>query len=193
MREEQTEIGPRIRSDDEPNEPMIAFWLVPRFEEKELFGALIKNLAARFEAPVFEPHVTLFGDRIEKDGALQTLQGIAEDTAPLQLKVERIGVAGVYTKTLFVQFRPSVEAGALAARIRAALHGESSYRFDPHLSLLYKDMPLPAKAQLASEIEIPLPRVTFDLLKVIRCPAQIHQREDVEAWQTIGERPLAGR
>lgn len=175
------------------DETMLAFWLVPRFEEKEFFANLIKTLATRFDAPVFEPHVTLFGEKVEEKRALRTLQEVAENTAPLQMQLEWLGVSAVYTKTLFAQFRPSVDATALAEKIRAASKEESSYRFDPHLSLLYQDMPLSAKGQLASEIEIPFHCVTFDLLKVIRCPAQIYRREDVEAWRTLGEQSLATR
>jgi hypothetical protein len=67
---------------------------------------------------------------------------------------------------------------------------DSNYEFNPHLSLLYKEMPQDQKAAAASTVELPCERVAFDGLKAIVTPARIETREEVEAWRTIGERRL---
>lgn len=70
------------------------------------------------------------------------------------------------------------------------MHGSRDYEFDPHLSLIYKDLPESTRATLAAATTVPSMRVTFDRLRVIRCPDRITTRADVEAWQTLGERFL---
>lgn len=169
---------------------MIAFWLMPAREEKAFFAGLIAQLGARFDAPVFEPHVTLFGGAIDQESALERLKGTAAASSACQLEIDQISISEAYTKTLFVQFRASPGASSLSAALSSEC---GDYHFDPHLSLLYKDMGLAMKEHLAREIQPPFERVSFDALKVITCPAEIRRRKDVEAWRTLCEQRLQAR
>ena len=87
-----------------PNE-MTAFWLMPAREERDYFASLIADLARRFDAPVFEPHVTLFGGQIAEAAAIDVLQQSAA-RAPIELEVERIEFSEKFTKTVFVPISP---------------------------------------------------------------------------------------
>jgi hypothetical protein len=53
-----------------------AFWLMPAAREREFFSGVIAELAARFDAPVFEPHVTLFGGEADERQVTATLDKI---------------------------------------------------------------------------------------------------------------------
>ena len=106
------------------------------------------------------------------------------------MEVERVAVSEEFTKTVFVQFRPSVEASRMSAAFGAAVGGNAGYHFNPHLSLIYKDMAESEKEELARSVDLPFKSVTFDSLQVIACPAEIRQRSDVEAWRKLGERTL---
>ncbi len=107
--------------------------------------------------------------------------------------MERVAFSSEFTKTLFVQFRPSTEAAALSAAISRAAGSRGGYAFDPHLSLLYRSMERAAQEELADTIQLPERAVLFTSLSVVACPPQIARREDVEAWRTLGERPLTGK
>ena len=172
-----------------PSNEIIAFWLMPARAERDFFAALIRKLATRFDAPTFEPHVTLFGGAVEKERALHVLELCCAHPR-IELEVDGIRFSDQYTKTLYVQFRASTEALALSDLIKGAAKIASDYQFNPHLSLLYKEMPREQKAKLASETALPFSRVTFDSLRVISTPVPIKRREEVEAWRTLGNRRL---
>ena len=109
----------------------------------------------------------------------------------ITLEVEGIACSDAYTKTVFVQFRPSPAASRISDHIAERLRSDTSYHFDPHLSLIYKHMNADERETLRREITLPFETVTFDLLRVVECPVPIAQREDVEAWHTLAERWLA--
>jgi 2'-5' RNA ligase len=171
---------------------MVAFWLMPARAERDRFTSVIAELAARYDAPVFEPHVTLIGGKLDEQKAADVLQRCTF-SEPIELEIAGVETSEKYTKTLFVQFRPSPLASELSDAITAAANITSDYEFNPHLSLLYKEMREVEKAAAASRIELPFDRVTFDGLKAIVTPAEITSRKEVEAWRTIGERRCGGR
>jgi 2'-5' RNA ligase len=170
----------------------LAFWLMPAGEAKSFFASLVDDLARRLDAPAFEPHVTLQGGEIEEQRAVRLLENVATSSAPLPLQISGIEFSEKYTKTLYVQFRPSADASAMSNSIAEALGSDSGYKFDPHLSLLYKAMPEAQKEEIAREITIPFQQVRFDAVALVSVPASIEGPEDVHAWRTIAERPLAG-
>ena len=171
---------------------IITFWLMPAAPAGQFFTTLIGDLAARAGAPVFEPHVTLSAGKIDAATALRVLPQMQQQCEPLELEIERIDSSAEFTKTLFVQFRPSPAASALSLAIANAVGGGEEYEFDPHLSLLYKEMPPRDKDALAHEIVLPFSSAVFDRVKVVAMTAPITTREQVEAWRPLGEGDLTG-
>ena len=172
-----------------PNE-IVAFWLMPAAAEREFFDGVIADLARRFDAPVFEPHVTLFAGKMEEAAAVKLMQHFKVRES-VQLQIDEIEASEKFTKTLFVQFEQAASATALARSIKNGARTDGDYRFNPHLSLLYADVSDEVKAELATSITIPFHHVTFDSLKVIVTPARIRTRAEVESWRTIGQQALA--
>ena len=82
---------------------MVAFWLSPAAGPREFFLGLIKDLAQRFQAPVFEPHVTLCGGEMPEERALEILRNLCI-REPIELEITGVEHSEKYTKTLFVQF-----------------------------------------------------------------------------------------
>ena len=175
----------------EQGKQKVAFWLMPAAEAKAVFASLINPLAERFDAPAFEPHVTLQGADTEERNAIGLLERIAATNAPLEMQVDRVAFSDKYTKTLYLQFRASEEAAELSNAIARAV-GDDRYQFDPHLSLLYKTMSEAAKEELAREIQMPNGQITFDAIKLVQIPRAIEGPDDVHAWRSIAERPLTG-
>lgn len=171
------------------DEESVAFWLLPAKREREFFSSLIGDLAVRCDAPIFEPHVTLYGGAMATERAAKVLETLTALPA-LRLEIEGVGFSEEFTKTLFVQFRPSTEAGELSRKIADATESQSGYRFDPHLSLIYAAMSEAEKVELAQTIEMPFESVMYDSLRTIVCPARIEKRADVDAWRTLEERRL---
>ena len=175
----------------EAREQMVAFWLMPARDERDFFRSLIDLLAVRFDAPRFEPHVTLFGGKdFDAPRAVQALGGLSLGK-PITLAIERVAFSDQFTKTLFVEFGVSAEAAALSSAIPAAIGSKSDYTLSPHLSLVYKDLPSREKAEVAQSLEMPFEIVTCDAVQVITGNAGTSGPEDVASWRTIAERRLA--
>src|SRR2546423_2513650 len=141
----------------------IAYWLVPAKPEGELFNELIRILSKQFDAPAFEPHLTLLVTPQARQLPKEILRKI--HAGPIRLAVREIAFSSKFTKTLFVRFQPNSALGKL---IRD-LGGHSRTLRDPHLSLLYKKLPVGVKREIAASIKLPFSRVVFDRVKAVRC------------------------
>jgi len=156
-------------------------WLIPDEASQTHLRSLIADLARRFDAPLFEPHLTL--GRV----ADQAFKEIRVETGPITLEAIGIFASQVFTKTLFLRFAPTPALQALRASL-----GMNAGGYDPHLSLLYCKLPPGAGKGLAASIGLALDRITFDRFCVVRCPDPTTTKEEVEAWERLSSGALAG-
>jgi len=162
----------------------IVYWLVPAEPYRELFCEIIRILAKQFDAPRFEPHLTLFATSHSPQTAKKVLRQIK--ARPIRLKIRKIAYSPKFTNTLFVQLAPMKSLDRLVVDLAGA---RKSVR-DPHLSLIYKKIPARTKKELASTIRLPFRSVVFDSVKAVRCPFPTTTRADVEAWRVIATKSL---
>jgi 2'-5' RNA ligase len=168
-----------------------AYWLIPAEPARSFFEKTIADLARRYNAPVFEPHMTIHvgPDRVKAE---KVIARVASGCRPVQAKVLKVCQSGEFIKTLFVQFALDRELQELNELICDAAQDSSDYQLKPHLSLLYTKMPTPARRQLAHSIRLPFSAVTFDSIKAIRCASPTQNRADVEAWRVVTAKKLSG-
>ena len=95
-----------------------------------------------------------------------------------------------FIKALFVEFGLNTKLRQLNQVIRSVAQDSSDYDLKPHLSLLYKRMPVQTRRQLARSIEVPFSQVVFDSLKAVRCISPTQNRADVEVWRVVSEKVL---
>jgi 2'-5' RNA ligase len=151
---------------------------------------LIEKLARQCDAPVFEPHVTVHVGENHVDAAEKALSKAVREWQPINLETLGIDHSDEFIKTLFVQFESNKELQHLNAPIRAVGQDPVRYQLNPHLSLLYKNIPAAARRALADSIKVPFSEVTFDGLKAVRCISPTQSRADVEAWQVMATAEL---
>ena len=169
---------------------VIAYWLIPAEPARSFFQGVIDDLARRYDAALFEPHVTVHVGSKRADAVERALSVAAHACKLIKLKTLEIGHSSEFIKTLFVQFALNTELRQLNEIIRNAAHDSSHYELKPHLSLLYKKMPAAARRELAGSIKAPFPEVIFDALKAVRCISPTRTRADVEAWRVVAAREL---
>ncbi len=167
-----------------------AYWLIPAQAEKELFLEIIRILSRQYQAPLFEPHLTLFAANIPEKAARASLAKI--HFAPVRLNVREIDFSRAFTKTLFVRFESNPALRRLLRTLGRTAGSQVSSLPDPHLSLIYKKLPASVKKELASTIRLPLGKVTFDSVKLTNCIAPTHTAREVENWRTIATKRLSG-
>jgi 2'-5' RNA ligase len=170
---------------------VIAYWLIPAEPGRSVFQTLINDLARRHDAPVFEPHVTIFVGANRPKSAQKVLSHVGRHCTAITLNALEIHQSGEFIKTLFVQFAPSAELERLKDAIRSAAQDSSDYDLNPHLSLLYKTVPTTVRRELAKSIKLPFSEITFNAITAVRCVSPTQTTADVAAWRVIGTTPLS--
>ena len=171
----------------ETREQIITYWLCPAEPARSHFAALIEELAARFDAPVFEPHITVYVTRAEREQPGDILRKIVSQQEPYCLGVSGLDYSAKFTQTLFVRFAGHAGLARLSEDLRSASASPSDYQLNPHLSLLYKTMDAETKRELAGSITLPFGHAVFDTIKAVLSPARVESREDVESWRVVAE------
>jgi hypothetical protein len=169
---------------------VIAYWLVPSEPAHSFFQRVINDLAHRCDAPIFEPHVTIYVGADRADSAKTAIEDAARECKLIELTPLGIDQCDEFIKTLFVRFAMSAALQKINGIIREtdSLH----YELKPHLSLLYKNLAAASRRELAASINVPLSEVTFDAIKAVRCVSPTKSRADVEAWHVVAAASLSG-
>jgi 2'-5' RNA ligase len=181
----------RNRSGLVTRQTIIAYWLIPSEPAHTFFQRIINDLARRYNAPVFEPHVTIHVGADRADAASQVLAGAADESKPVTLQALGIGHSDEFIKTLFVELTLSPALQRLHQIARRVANDSRRYQLKPHLSLLYKKITAEARRQLSGSVRIPFSEITFDAVKAIRCSSPTQTRADVEAWRLVATRMLS--
>jgi putative hydrolase of the HAD superfamily len=170
----------------EHDEMRVAVFLTPAADDFRYADGIIRELSAKFGAPLFEPHLTVYSG-LYADPEL--LKGIVAEAArsipPLALRVRGIGSSEAYFRTLYVEFEPDPLLTGLRERMGSVVARPNNGAFLPHLSLLYREMPLAEKEAVARGLLLDRSELTFDALKVVT-PANIQAGwRDTLSWQTL--------
>jgi 2'-5' RNA ligase len=171
---------------------VIAYWLIPAQPAHSFLQRIIEDLARRYDAPVFEPHVTIHVGANRTDLAEAALTHTARKGKRTWLTPVRIDESDEFIKTLFVEFAPSEELREMNAIIRNAAQDSLQYELKPHLSLLYKKMEAAIRRDLAASMVAPCYEIGFDTIKAVRCVSPTQSRADVVAWRVLAAEPLPG-
>jgi 2'-5' RNA ligase len=168
----------------------IAYWLIPAEPARIFFQDVINDLAQRYNASLFEPHVTIHIGANCADAVDGVLSKAARGCERIVLRTLDVNSSSEFIKTLFVEFGLTTQLQQLNQRIRSAAQDSADYQLNPHLSLLYKRMSNQDRRVLTHSIEVPFPEVIFDSLKAVRCISPTRSRADVETWRVVAEKPL---
>jgi 2'-5' RNA ligase len=170
---------------------VIAYWLIPSEPAHSFFQQVINDLARRYDAPVFEPHVTVHVGADQADATEKALGEAVREFKHIVLTPLGIDQSDEFIKTLFVQFAMSVELQRFNEIIRSAVHDSSHYELKPHLSLLYKNLAAVTRRELVASVNVPFSEVTFDAIKAVRCMSPTKSGADVEAWHVVAAASLS--
>jgi 2'-5' RNA ligase len=169
---------------------VIAYWLLPTEPARSYFQSVINDLAERYNAPEFEPHVTVHVGMDFTNSVDDALSKAVRGRKGIVLQALEISSSSEFIRTLFVQFALNRQLQQLNRSIRTAEQIPSDYQLNPHLSLLYKRMSNRDRRLLTHSMEMPFPEVVFDSLKAVQCISPTQSRADVEAWRVVAEKPL---
>ncbi|MDQ2867971.1 MAG: hypothetical protein M3R59_06105 [Verrucomicrobiota bacterium] len=159
------------------------YWLLSEEKARAHFARIIGELSERFDAPVFEPHLTLLVAPATLHAPGEILRGIA--SPKIALSVDRVATSDRFTKTSFVRFRKKTELQELADTVVRACGLPAQRVADPHVSLLYANVDGETRRTLADTITLPFAEVFFDALCVMRCALTVAIGEAMRAWERV--------
>ena len=87
----------------------IAYWLIPAEPARSFFQGVINDLGRQYDAPLFEPHVTVHVGLNRAAAAESAISQAARFCKPIKLKALEIDHSSEFIKTLFVQFTLNTE------------------------------------------------------------------------------------
>ena len=172
------------------SEQRLSFWLVPAEDEYLVLSGIIREVAGKLDSPVFEPHVTVFLTHGDDEKGRRILDQSALRFGPITLDAGELRCGDVFSKTLFLTFKPSKDIEALSAFIGDTAGKKKNYKLEPHLSLAYKDLSRKYREALRREVKVPLGRIRFDRLRAIASERFTTTAGDVAAWRVIAEAGL---
>jgi hypothetical protein len=119
-----------------------AIWLLPAAAGREALAGAIGRLAARFGAPLFAPHATVFGGVAgpfpEVEGAVARA---ARATAAFILTPSRLAHSAAFFRCLVLELGAPAPILALRRRLGRELGRRPGDAARPHVSLLYAELP----------------------------------------------------
>src|SRR5438309_3930243 len=151
-----------------PRGIVIAYWLIPAEPAHNYFQGAINDLARRYDAPLFEPHVTIHVGANHIDVAEHALSKAARECQSITVKTLGIDHSDEFIKTLFVQFALNTKLQQLNTIVRSAAEDSSDYKLNPHLSILYKKIPPVVRSEMADSINVPFSELMFISLQIVR-------------------------
>lgn len=170
-----------------------SFWLLPVEPLRAALRSLIQELAAKYEAVDFEPHVTLSSGPFADDESCTITRSIAQTFQPVQLTFSKLDFTSEYTKTLFVQYQESGVVRRMSDFIKESSARPINYILNPHLSLLYKTLPVEKQEQICRSLNAPQGNYSFDRLRVIETELPLSRPEQIRRWRTVYECALGAK
>ena len=167
---------------------VIVYWLLPAKPKRDLFYDVVRILRKEFKAPNFEPHLTLFVTTKNSGSPRSFLEQVR--ARPIRLNVRRVAFSEKFTKTLFVRFESSSALRGLVKKLAVTSKTAAKAPQDPHVSLLYKDIPRRTKRELAKIIKLPFRSVRFDSIAAVRMSLPVRTGADVEKWKIVARKSL---
>jgi len=168
----------------------VSYWLIPAEPHKHRWAQIIRDLAQRFEAPEFEPHVTLYSGPQPSGNMEDILAHAAKSSSQIVLQTIGLAHSTEFTKTLFVEFSADERLTKLSEDLRRLSTPSSPYELKPHLSLVYAPLHAKTRERLTREFSLPA-TINFNEVKAIATGAVARSRADVEAWRIMAEKKLS--
>ena len=163
---------------------MVSIWLIPASEDAQYLQAIINNLAATYQAPVFNTHCTLYSPTDLPAAELrQILERSAKNIKSFFVKKATVSHTENIWKTIFIELLGSPELEQLQQAVISQFPKGQLYEFLPHISLLYKEIPDKKKEDIIRNLQV---KNSFKMDKI----AAVRTGPNVDNWATVVEIPF---
>jgi Cyclic phosphodiesterase-like protein len=161
---------------------MISIWLTPTSNDRSELSAVIDDLAVAFDAPIFEPHVTIATSDATAVVITDALRTTTKGIQAIRLNAAKVGFSRNLTNGLYISMDASDQFRSLVYAIHQS-HPSLNFRdTEPRLSLLYRVGTEAWKRQIAQSLDFSNRTYEFDTIKVVQMHDSIENGSDVTDW-----------
>lgn len=129
-----------------------ALWLKPENEVYDVLENIISRLAETYDAPYFEPHITVAGSiPLSAEAIVEMMHHVRLQCEPMTLHLTETAVEDNYFRSLYVHIAPNEALLALRERCLTELRLEHK-PYIPHVSLLYKKLEESEKQKILEQV-----------------------------------------
>ena len=163
-----------------------SLWLMPTGEVYEKLSSLIKSLAKKYYAPIFDPHITLIGEVMQsEDDVLRRAEQLALKQNSFQITLNSVDYQDYYFRALFIRAEKTDLLQLLHDRAKEMFGMKDIPDYMPHLSIMYGNFPETVKAQIIKNIgRDQVAKFTVNSLHVFKTDGEVN------VWRKIKEFPL---
>jgi len=163
---------------------LVSIWLIPAPADAQYLQGIINNLAATYQAPVFNTHCTLYSPTdLPALEIKKILEQSANNMESFYVKKATISHTENIWKTIFIELLSSPELEQLQQAVISQFPKGQPYEFLPHISLLYKEIPDKKKEDIIRNLQV---KNSFKMDKI----AAMRTGPNVDNWATVVEIPF---
>ena len=160
-------------------------WLLPEEKYSGLFQELINRLAQENDSPQFAPHCTLVGKiMLDSNFSFDEIKIFCNQTNPVSLNVSKIMSEKTHFKSLYIQLKKEKSIVDFQKKLANFFFKREPYRFDPHLSLMYKIVSVEKQKKIIAGIPLP-DQISFNCISIV------NTGEIVEDWNGVFSQKLS--
>ncbi len=160
-------------------------------DEKFLRG-IITTLAKTYDAPVFRPHLTIYGGaKTTEEKAKRGIARVITGMNPFEIFVNKLDYTDDLFKTVFLSMHDHPLLSHINWDLRETIDPFGTYSFQPHISLIYKKLPEKIKKDIITSLDI---KQSFRVESItLTTPGKNRDNWNViEEWEEIDEKKLDG-
>jgi len=153
-----------------------SIWLMPEAGDEAVLQSIVDELADRFGAPRFRPHLTMVEEMSRSVEELTApTNKIAAGLSAFDAPVREIGTSPLYFRSFYARFDSAGPLRELKRRAIATIAPADLDGFMPHISLLYgvADGPEKRTAQEAIARRLAGRPIRFDRLSIVASAKEI--------------------
>ena len=161
---------------------MISIWLCPDYNNELYLQNVINCLSDIHNSPRFPPHCTLVsGIKSNKHELENIIDNSIDNIGPIIVKSKKISYTNILWKTVFIELVVSKDLKSLQNSIYTEIKSNIDYKFDPHISLIYKLMPNDIKKEIINSLHL---KNSFKMDKIVA----VKTGQNILDWKIIVER-----
>lgn len=159
---------------------MHAIWLTFSKSDRKYLKNIIDEISEKYHAPKFEPHITVYGLIDSEINQIDKIAKVISNQNSFLVKKSEILQSEELWKTVFIELKINQQLESIHKNLKKYFEKFLKYEFNPHISLIYKILPIDERIKIINELKI---KNEFQVSKL----AVQKFFPDIEKWEIVKE------